>query len=718
MSLLAAYWLLGAFLVALAVLVLAARPGHRVNQALFALLVLEAAADVAFQYMRESTTAAEAVAWSRLGNWYFWPELPLMLFLVYALPDRLRLTPWRKAALAVVVALTVANIATLVLASPGNAAVDMQGPGRTFVHNTPWGWAQPGVLYAVALYAVQTGAVLMAAGWASSPTHTVAERRQGALCGLAFLALIGPTCAGAIGGFYAFFDNRAVLLAYPDRVLNLAWGLAALPLLALAVPRLAAPFEGRWRGVVLAAAAGPMLVVASWALDLWDPAALGLGNGRILWVALFATAFAVALVRFGVAGLGPVLQRRAERAAHAGLVLGAALVAPGVALLLDRGDMLPIGIALALAVGAVLLSPGPLSAPLRRAARGLLVHPEESTAMAQRARHYSAALERRLGPDGRLAAEDDTTLQQLRRELRITDREHALLLEALATRRAGTPQAQPALLGRYAVRRELGRGAFGTALLAFDPVAGRDVVLKRFHPGRSARRALAEARALKAVRHPRVLELLDVQEAGDEVFLVLAYAEGGSLAAVLKREGPLPPERAMALVGDVLDGLAALHAAGLVHRDVKPSNILLDQEGRALLGDFGAARFVEGSEGEMTMTGTDVLGSLVTVAPEVLRGEPPSPANDLYAAAAVLYRCLVGAHYLDLEGKNAFQARQAILHERPRLPHRRVPPALAKALAKGLAKEPRERYADAVAMREAVAAASQATVSRASRRQG
>jgi serine/threonine-protein kinase len=148
----------------------------------------------------------------------------------------------------------------------------------------------------------------------------------------------------------------------------------------------------------------------------------------------------------------------------------------------------------------------------------------------------------------------------------------------------------------------------------------------------------------------------------------------------------------------MLEGLAALHARGLVHRDVKAENLLLDREGRGLLGDFGSARF----EVDLDVAATGLGGSLATVAPEVLRRRAPTPASDVYATGALLYRLLTGEHYVALDGADAFEARERILLDSPRLPHPRVPASLEAVLRRALAKAPGERPTDAATMRDAL----------------
>ncbi|HVM44643.1 MAG TPA: serine/threonine-protein kinase, partial [Candidatus Thermoplasmatota archaeon] len=218
--------------------------------------------------------------------------------------------------------------------------------------------------------------------------------------------------------------------------------------------------------------------------------------------------------------------------------------------------------------------------------------------------------------------------------------------------------------------------------------------------------ALREARALAAVRHPRVVRLREVDRRGDELYLVLEHAPGGSARQLLDRQGPLPPARATRLALDLLEGLDAMHAAGVVHGDVKPENLLLDADGRGVLGDFGSATFHGAAEPADATTAGAGAGSLSTMSPEALRGAPPAPTRDVYAAGALLYRLLTGEHHVALERASAFEARERITLDPPRLPHPRVPARLEPVLRKALAKRPAERYPSAREMAAALADAS------------
>ena len=214
----------------------------------------------------------------------------------------------------------------------------------------------------------------------------------------------------------------------------------------------------------------------------------------------------------------------------------------------------------------------------------------------------------------------------------------------------GMPAADelpPELADRYEAAERLGAGVSAIVLRARRRADGRAVVVKllRGVPGAAgdelSRRFGREARAMAALDHPRVVRLLEV--AGDDgaIALVMEHAAGGTLRARLEREGRLAPERAIPLALDLLEGLAACHAAGLVHRDVKPENVLLTAEGRACVADLGCVRRFDGADSTLTRNGS-LVGTPRYMAPEQLEGEP-GPASDVYAAGLVLHEMLTGS---------------------------------------------------------------------------
>lgn len=196
--------------------------------------------------------------------------------------------------------------------------------------------------------------------------------------------------------------------------------------------------------------------------------------------------------------------------------------------------------------------------------------------------------------------------------------------------------------GRYALGREVGRGAGGAVWLAEDEVLHRQVAIKRVGqlPGHTddPTRAAREARLAARVNHPHVVSVFDLVQADDALWLVMEYVDGPSLSAMVRDRGPLDPDAAAQLLAPVADALHAAHELGVVHRDVKPSNILVNDAG-AKLSDFGIARGDQ--DATLTQTGL-VTGSPAYLAPEVVTGATASPASDVWAFGATLVHVLTG----------------------------------------------------------------------------
>jgi serine/threonine protein kinase len=202
--------------------------------------------------------------------------------------------------------------------------------------------------------------------------------------------------------------------------------------------------------------------------------------------------------------------------------------------------------------------------------------------------------------------------------------------------------------GRYALTDVLGRGGMGTVWLATDQVLERQVALKEVtfsvdlsdEDRRILReRTLREARAAARLVHPHVTAVYDVVEDGGKPWLVMEHVSARSLQEILEMEGPLAPD-AVARIGlDVLAALEAAHEAGIVHRDVKPANVLVDRAGGARLTDFGIAH----ATGDSSLTtGGALIGSPSYMAPERANGETPGPAVDLWSLGATLYAAVEG----------------------------------------------------------------------------
>jgi predicted Ser/Thr protein kinase len=253
---------------------------------------------------------------------------------------------------------------------------------------------------------------------------------------------------------------------------------------------------------------------------------------------------------------------------------------------------------------------------------------------------------------------------------------------------------QAAVAGRYSVERELGRGGMGIVYLARDLRLERVVAIKVLPPDRardasSRERFLREARTAAKLSHPHVIPIHAVEEAGAFVFFVMTYVDGETLGARLRREGALKPLEAARVLREVAWALAYAHGQGVIHRDVKPDNILLERgSGRALVADFGIARLVSapGVSGESELVGTPEYMS-----PEQAQGEADG-RSDLYALGVVGYYALTGR--LPFTGKTVMALLgQHATQAPPPLAVPGAPPLVVSAIERCLAKDPADRFA-------------------------
>ncbi|MFI6504641.1 serine/threonine-protein kinase [Nonomuraea typhae] len=257
---------------------------------------------------------------------------------------------------------------------------------------------------------------------------------------------------------------------------------------------------------------------------------------------------------------------------------------------------------------------------------------------------------------------------------------------------------------RYQLTSRIGGGGMGEVWRATDTVLGREVAVKVLNPALTdnptfAQRFQNEARAMATLRHPGVVDVYDygVAHAAERAvsFLVMEYVRGESLDKALDR-GPLTPEHTMRLVAEVADALSAAHAQGIVHRDVKPGNLLLRPDGRVALTDFGIAH--SASAGQLTATGA-MLCSAGYCAPEMATASDVTPSVDVYALGVVAYECLTGR--LPFSGDTPVQIIYKHLHQAaPTLPDD-VPPGPRAVVSRALEKTPDRRWATAAEMAEA-----------------
>jgi quercetin dioxygenase-like cupin family protein len=248
----------------------------------------------------------------------------------------------------------------------------------------------------------------------------------------------------------------------------------------------------------------------------------------------------------------------------------------------------------------------------------------------------------------------------------------------------------------YRLEAPLGRGGMGVVYRAYDVRLKRTVALKLIAPEFAAderfrERFSRESELAMSLEHPNVIPIHDAGEADGRLYLVMRCVEGIDLRALLGRDGALEPKRALAIVRQVGNALDAAHARGLVHRDVKPSNVLLDESEHAYLADFGLTRrFAD----ETTAADARSLGTPAYLAPEQIEGRPVDGRADVYSLGCLLYECLAGEP--PFVGSSRLAVAWAHLEDDPpRVSERdrRLPEALDGVIAKAMAKEPDERYA-------------------------
>src|SRR5450759_4669320 len=244
-----------------------------------------------------------------------------------------------------------------------------------------------------------------------------------------------------------------------------------------------------------------------------------------------------------------------------------------------------------------------------------------------------------------------------------------------------------------------------TIYRATDAQLGRDVAIKILRPeyGRDpdfVSRFRMEAHAVASLSSPNVVAVHDFGMDPVGPFIVMDYVDGEDLATLLRRTGPLQPRQSARIAVEVARALAAAHARGIIHRDIKPGNILLAQDGRVQVADFGIARAI--ADAQMTLPGT-TLGSVQYMSPEQARGEPATERSDLYSLGIVLFEMLTGRR--PFEGDSAASIAMARLTPPVPLPsqyRRSIPPTLEAICRRAMAIDAAERFPSANAMADAL----------------
>jgi serine/threonine-protein kinase len=256
--------------------------------------------------------------------------------------------------------------------------------------------------------------------------------------------------------------------------------------------------------------------------------------------------------------------------------------------------------------------------------------------------------------------------------------------------------------GRYRLLELLGQGGMATIYRARDAQLERDVAVKVLRPEFGTdpdflSRFRDEARAAASLSHPNIVAVFDFgQDQAGEQFIVMELVDGQDLASILRENGPLAPRQAARIASDVAKALHVAHTHGIVHRDVKPSNILISRDGRVKVADFGIARALD--DAQVTLPGV-TMGSVHYFAPEQARGEPATAASDTYALGIVLFEILTGQRPFSGDGAAAVAlARLTTTPPRPSALRASVPPALDAIVVRAMALSPADRYASAAAM--------------------
>jgi serine/threonine-protein kinase len=252
--------------------------------------------------------------------------------------------------------------------------------------------------------------------------------------------------------------------------------------------------------------------------------------------------------------------------------------------------------------------------------------------------------------------------------------------------------------GRYRLDDRIASGGMGDVWRGTDEVLGRTVAIKILLPALLeepgfAERFRGEARTMATINHPGVVDIYDYGSDQSVAYLVMEYVEGDALSRTLSRVGRLTPARTMALVAQAADALQAAHDKGIVHRDVKPGNLLVRPNGTLVLTDFGIAR--SAMVGQLTAAGS-VLGTASYLSPEQAAGSVATPASDIYSLGVVAYQCLAG--HRPFEGENPLEIAMKHVRDMPRALPGDIPPVVRSIVERAMSKDPAARWPSAATL--------------------
>src|SRR5262245_49849704 len=252
--------------------------------------------------------------------------------------------------------------------------------------------------------------------------------------------------------------------------------------------------------------------------------------------------------------------------------------------------------------------------------------------------------------------------------------------------------------GRYRLEERIASGGMGDVWRCVDDVLGRTVAVKILLPSLLeeagfTERFRVEARTMATINHPGVVDIYDTgSDPAAGAYLVMEYVEGDALSRTLAKVGRLTPARTMALVAQAADALYAAHEKGIVHRDVKPGNLLVRPNGTLVLTDFGIAR--SAGAAQLTAAGS-VLGTASYISPEQAMGQPATPLSDIYALGVVAYQCLAGRR--PFEGENPLEIAMRHVRENPPPLPPDIPAPVRTIVERAMAKDPASRWPTAAA---------------------